>query len=724
MASGPSGESKALAEAARVQQTVQEAIVSDVLTLMVPLSTVLCLAAVVAMAFTGQPFRVASALLALVQVAGARFALRRGWNRLATGLLLGALMGTSVFGMVFNGGMEAPAAPLLVVSLVVVGWMFGRRGATVAAALACAAYLLIGGLERAHLLREVLPVPPLAHAVVFCLLVALAWSATANPYGRMRATLVEAIAHERALHLEQERRLATDLAFEAIFDQTVHLLVLVDAGGRVVKANRVALEFLGAGLVAGQPLPELPGWPPVAREALEAALAYQKVAPFTVRTGSRALDFSISPHRDDAGVLRYLIVEGRDVTELLAAQERRSQARRLELVGQLAGGVAHDFNNVLAAILTSTELLQADLAGTEALTPDVEESLDTISTMGQRASDLTRRLLSFGRRQPLEPRVLSLHELITSTVRLLTRTLPASIHVQTELVAEGDLVRADAAAVESVLLNLAVNARDAMPEGGALTLRTEVVTRDAAWCAASGFELAPGPYVCLSVRDTGCGIAPELLGRVFEPFFSTKAEGHGTGIGLASVFAAMRDHGGAVHVRSEVGQGTEFTLHFPRSSEAPVARAAASVERDFAGLHALLVDDEPSLRQSGARLLEQLGVSSVTAPDAEAGLAAFQQAPERFDFAVLDVVLPGRRGSELALDLLAASPKLRVLLVTGFPKDAELSRLPRERVALLAKPFTLEAFRSALAALLPAPQPGSEGASRGDDPDVSAVRRG
>ena len=259
--------------------------------------------------------------------------------------------------------------------------------------------------------------------------------------------------------------------------------------------------------------------------------------------GVRTFDFTLVPSLDPQQALRYVIVEGREVTAQLETERHQHRARRLELVGQLAGGVAHDFNNVLAAILSSSEMVKSELQATGALSPDVREGLDTISSAGMRAANLTRRLLTFARRAPLEKRVVSMHEVLGSTVKLLTRSLPPNVKLQTSFEAPRDTVEADPASVESMLLNLAINARDAMPEGGTLLLSTA--------------ELAPGgdqgALLRVSVCDTGSGIAPELLDRIFEPFFTTKPEGQGTGIGLASVFGAIRAHGGSVQVSSEVG---------------------------------------------------------------------------------------------------------------------------------------------------------------------------
>ncbi len=378
-------------------------------------------------------------------------------------------------------------------------------------------------------------------------------------------------------------------------------------------------------------------------------------------------------------------------------KERRERTARLELVGQLAGGVAHDFNNVLMAIVSSAEVLRLELEEDGHLSPDVIESLDTILNAGKRAGDLTTRLLTVGRRVATEKRPLSMTQVVISAVKLLERTLPPTIRVSFTPGGEADLVDGDAASLESALINLAVNARDAMPDGGTLTFSTERVELDADWCRTSGFDLTAGPHVRVSVRDTGVGIAPENVARVFEPFFTTKDEGKGTGLGLASVFGVMREHRGAVHLYSEPGKGTVFHLSLPSSTQAPRRPSKAHALRRWDSLRALVVDDEDAIRAVLPRLLSRLGISSVAASSAE---AAAPHLGERFDLLITDIVLPGRRGNELAMEYLARNPTGRALLISGFSKGAELSSLPPERTRVLTKPFAFEALQTALHELL------------------------
>ncbi len=462
---------------------------------------------------------------------------RRGQSDRAVQFLVGALVAVPCFAMGFNGGLRAPAAAVLLVLVSMVGWFYGRRAATRAAWFATVFAVLVAGLSALGVLRAAEPPPPLTHAAFFALYVWLIWIATAYPQTRLRASLTEVVAREEALkHAE--------LAFRAVFERTIHPMMLVSPAGEVLRANHAAAGFADAAR-----------WP----LALSVPVAQARAQParpdddpvrceVSIEAPHRRFEFTVTPFFDDGGRLGYWILEGRDVTALLAHEERESRARRLALVGQLAAGIAHDFNNALAAIVGSAEVLRAELSSTDTLTPPAAENIDAIVSVGMRASALSRRLLTFGAQAPLVKHQQSLHALLKSTLALLHRTLPAHIIVQTHLDAAEDLVDVDEASVESILLNLAINARDAMPQGGTLTVSTEATDRGC---------------VRVSVADTGTGIAPEIRDRLFEPFFTTKVRGQGTGVGLASVFGAMASHGGSVDLRTEVGRGTTFFLDFP-----------------------------------------------------------------------------------------------------------------------------------------------------------------
>jgi len=647
--------------------------------------------------------------VAIFVLAAGALARRRGHVQLASASVLVSVLGAASIGMMLNSGLRAPIAVFMVFVVAACTWSFGKRWATAVAVAVTVFGVIVYFLGRGQLLPSAGPAPLEIELAVYVLSIWLIWSASVIPYHRMTEASVQAAERHRALLAEQERRREADLAFKAVLDQSHHCLLLVEPDGRVQTANRSAIAFMQLGSeaeIVGCALLESAWCPPESRVAMGEGLTQATTTRQTARFQSvisvlgkkHNIAHSVTPFIDPSGKLKLLIIEARDVTEIVEAQERKSKTHRLELVGQLAGGVAHDFNNVLLAILASGELLHLEL--NDQLTPDQRDYLGTITASARRAGDLTKRLLEVGRRTSLDKRPLSVHEIIGSALKLLERTLPANIKLELKLTATADLVKADAAALESAVLNLAVNARDAMAAGGTLTLSTQNVVIDEAWCQSSGFDLVPGAYLRLSVRDTGVGIAPELQSKVFEPFFTTKPEGRGTGLGLASVFGVVTDHRASIHLASEPGVGTVFHLRLPLAPGAELRPSPTGLGTALlAGKHVLLVDDERGVRAMVSRLFERAGATCTVAADAQQGLIAFNKAPTSFDYAVLDVVLPDRRGTELAADLLLLSPTLKILLVSGFPKDAEVDALPAARVQMLGKPFNFDTLQGMLLAM-------------------------
>ncbi len=653
------------------------------------------------------------------------FELRRERLERAVRWLIVGIGAVVLLAMTMNGGLNSPSAMLLFFLVSLCGWVFGSRGASVMAGVALVVMTVYFVLGVTRVLPEPPALPLVGLYVMLVVLTVLTWTTTSIPSARMHEALIAAGRREAELKAEQDRHLAAAHQFRAVFDQSPHLMALVYPDGRIFSVNRAALEFVGltsSETVLDTHFSKSPWWTKADAERLNAGMAHvatgKAIRYETVRVDGkgrvRNLEFALSPFRNASGDIGYLIAEGRDVTEVMLAKQRRDTTQRLELVGQLAGGVAHDFNNVLMAITSSAEVLRLDLEAEGQTTPEVVESLDTILDAGRRASELTTRLLTFGRRVAMEKRPVSVHQLVSSTVKLLERTLPANIQVVSKPMSPADLIEGEPAAIESALLNLALNARDAMPSGGVLTFSTERVELDEEWCATSGFDLKPGIFLRVSVRDTGTGIAAEHATRVFEPFFTTKDEGKGTGLGLASVFGVMREHSGAVHLYSEPGRGTVFHLTLPLSTVVPVVARAPGSTRAFNGVRALVVDDEPAIRAMLPRLLRRIGIESVVAGSAE---EADDLLAQPLQLLVSDIVLPGRRGNELAKAFLAKHPAAHVLLISGFPKDTELASLPQERVQLLAKPFTFDALQNALGSLLKASrsEPASSAAPAASD---------
>ena len=390
----------------------------------------------------------------------------------------------------------------------------------------------------------------------------------------------------------------------------------------------------------------------------------------------------------------------REMADRHAAESARSQleeqlrhAQKMEAVGRLSGGIAHDFNNLLTAIRGYSELLLGELTGSP-LRADVEE----IFNAAERAATLTGQLLAFSRRQILSPEVIVLNQRVMDMSRMLGRLIGEHIAIDLHLSTDLWSIRADAAQLEQVLVNLALNARDAMPDGGRLAIET--ANRDVTVAQAGSLEVAAGPFVELRVRDTGVGIPADLQARIFEPFFTTKPKGAGTGLGLSMVYGYVRQSGGAITVDSAAGRGTVFSLLLPRTDDTtdrtPTPKILVGpVKR---GGTVLVVEDERALRRLAATVLGNAGYRTFEASDGQQALDVFTVHANRIDMVVSDVVMPRMGGIELARRLRLMRPDLPILFVSGYVAQSEA--LAESTTPILLKPFSPEALLRAVNAAL------------------------
>ncbi len=394
-------------------------------------------------------------------------------------------------------------------------------------------------------------------------------------------------------------------------------------------------------------------------------------------------DQSFPVHGPEGRVIRIAGV-AEDITARRQLEEELRQAQKLESVGLLAGGIAHDFNNLLTVIAGNSEMLLADLPS-EGL---ARELAVEIQRAGERAASLTRQLLAFSRRQVLEPKVLDLDAVVLDTEKILRRLLGEDILLEERLASSTERVHLDPGHLVQVILNLAVNARDAMPKGGRLRITTAVVEID----GTHGPVLAtatPGRYVMLSMTDSGCGMSPELLERIFEPFFTTKGPGRGTGMGLAVVHGIVQQSGGHLEVESQPGVGSTFRMYFPTVDAAAPTRPSALARDALHGSETvLLVEDEESVRRLGERVLESAGYVVIGAGNATQALERIAELGRPIDLLVTDVVMPGLGGRELADRLRESHPALRVLFTSGYTDDAVVRHGVRHsEVWFLQKPY-------------------------------------
>lgn len=400
------------------------------------------------------------------------------------------------------------------------------------------------------------------------------------------------------------------------------------------------------------------------------------------------IEVSLSPLVTDQGIL---ISSGiRDTTERLALEERLRQSQKMEAVGRLAGGIAHDFNNLLTIILGYSQILGDGLTAGSRLA----DSNAQIKSAAERAAGITRQLLAFSRKQVLSPRIINLNDIVLNLDSLLRRLIGEDIEVMTAPANDLGMVKADPGQIEQVIMNLALNSRDAMPNGGKLTLETANATLDENY-ASEHQPVEPGKYVMLAVSDTGHGMTTETMGRIFEPFYTTKEVGKGTGLGLSMVYGIVKQSGGYVWVYSEPDQGTTFKIYLPRVDQ-PAERAGT--ERPLIGVMRgtetiLLVEDDPQLRELSSSVLGHCGYRVLTAATPEQGLAICESNHRDIRLLVTDVVMPRMNGRQLAERIQKASPQIRVLYISGYTDNAIVHYgVLDPGLWFLAKPFTLSAL--------------------------------
>jgi two-component system, cell cycle sensor histidine kinase and response regulator CckA len=403
----------------------------------------------------------------------------------------------------------------------------------------------------------------------------------------------------------------------------------------------------------------------------------------------------VSAVRDSAGTLVNFVAVQRNITRERELEDQLRQAQKMEAVGHLAGGIAHDFNNLLTAVNGYAELLVTEL-GDSPLADDARE----IGRAGARAAELTRQVLAFARRQVLEPRAVDLNVVVGGISQMLTRLIGEQVRLVTGLAPEPAVVLADPGKLEQVLVNLAVNARDAMPEGGSLAISVSLVDEAESLCALSGRA------VLLTVADQGCGMDADTLEHAFEPFFTTKSAGAGTGLGLATVYGIVHQSNGEVWASSAVGEGTTVSVLLPRLDTTPDAVGVTAPRADDAAAVAtiLVVEDEPAVRGYVASTLERAGYRVLVAGSPAEAVTIAGATSGRIDVLVTDMVMPDLNGLALARQLVADRPTLRVVLMSGY--DPSLATVPADGAfRFLAKPFGREELTGAVAHALATPQP-------------------
>jgi PAS domain S-box-containing protein len=497
---------------------------------------------------------------------------------------------------------------------------------------------------------------------------------------------------------QQQKQAAQDLEesnalLKSVFEGTGDALFIKDLEGRYVIVNQTYADLLKlrSGDLTGKTVSELIDSDTARLLTEQDAVVVQegtsKLFEYDVVLHGKTYSFltTKAPHRDASGNIVGVIGVVRDVTEYRHMEERLRQSQKMEAIGTLAGGVAHDFNNLLMVISGYSSVLADALAGDQKLSGHVDQILKA----GERAASLTRQLLAFSRKQTIQPAPLHLNQIITGIEKLLHRLIGEDIRVVTNLAADLGMVLADAGQMEQVILNLAVNSRDAMPKGGELIFETRnLELRDS---VARANNLMPGRYIEFLVKDTGTGMDLSVQTRLFEPFFTTKPTGKGTGLGLSTVYGILRQANGHISFTSQPGHGTTFRIFLPRIDSAlPVASRALSNDAALCGSETvLIVEDDASVCELVRSVLDAHGYTVITAAQPQEAEKLFAlPGCQTVDLMVSDVVMPGLSGTELAARLTAKTSRMKVLFMSGYIDDAMVrAGIEEKDVSFLQKPF-------------------------------------
>ncbi|MDC7222568.1 MAG: ABC transporter substrate binding protein [Spirochaetales bacterium] len=398
------------------------------------------------------------------------------------------------------------------------------------------------------------------------------------------------------------------------------------------------------------------------------------------------LNFSCTPIKNESGSIRGAVLVLRDMTEELELRKRLSHREKMDTLGQLAGGITHDFNNMLGGIMSSSQLLKPYLKGEQTGL----DYLNLIISTTRKAADLAKELLVFSRRQDKDSTTFDLEKQIEETVSLLGRTLDKRVSLTTELTGEYCPALGNPSQIQSALMNLGINASHAMPEGGEISLKTEKIYLSKENCERSSFDQKPGPYLKITFRDTGTGIPPEILGRIFEPFFTTKEEGKGTGLGLAAVYRTVQQHGGSIEVESREGEGTVFYLTIPLQTGEESLTRDVSEERVNGTGHILIVDDDMAMRITAKEILKDLGYRVSVAEDGKKGLDYYREHHEEVDLVILDMIMPKMNGKDCYLAMKEVEPRVKAVITSGFISEDDLKIMQDAGLSgFCRKPYTI-----------------------------------
>ncbi|HNV69189.1 MAG TPA: response regulator [Candidatus Ozemobacteraceae bacterium] len=513
--------------------------------------------------------------------------------------------------------------------------------------------------------------------------------------------LAQEVAERRQAEADRDRKTEE---INQLFNMSIDLLCIADVEGRFVRLNSTWEKTLGYTLseLEGKRYIEFVHPDDVAAtlEAMAQLAAGKPIIDFSNRYRCRDGSFRLIEWRSKPYQNTFVYAAARDITErnqmqeaLKKSEQQLQQMQKMEAIGQLAGGIAHDFNNQLGGIIGFVDLLQLDLEK-----PEHRTYCNKILEITKRAADLTSKLLAFARKGKFLSAPVDIHALVPQIVEILQRSIDKRISIRQELSSPVSVTLGDQTQLQNALLNLAINARDAMPNGGELSFATALVDLNE---RAAQMGIAPGRYLEIRVSDTGSGMSPETQKHVFEPFFTTKPAGHGTGLGLASVFGTVKNHRGGILFYSELGHGTSFKIYLPVSSKEVQPEAEKHSEPIKGNARILIVDDEEGIRESLALILQKLGHTVTSCCDGEEALSLYASRWQQFDLVILDMIMPRMSGGDVFEKMHAINPQVCVLLSSGYSLNGQAqSILDRGVKGFLHKPFQANELSQVIARVL------------------------
>ncbi len=536
------------------------------------------------------------------------------------------------------------------------------------------------------------------------------WRVTMNPIldAENKVDRVVAISSEIT-----EQKLAEDAIRESAENLRITLdsigdaVIATDDDGRVVRMNKVAEILCGLSVedAVGKDLPEVfrlkdagsgarRDSPAATVVATGETLDLKRETLLVPGTGEeRLISNNAAPIRNGEGDIVGAVIVFRDITEQSRVEAQLRQSQKMDSLGQLAGGIAHDFNNMLSGTLGYAELIARQHPGDE----KTQAYIDTIMKTSLQAADLTRKLLSFSRKEKEESLPFDLHAPLSDALSILQHTIDRRIVLERRMHALSSVVIGDPSHVQNAILNICVNARDAMPEGGKLTIATENIELGESYCLASPFDLEPGAFILVSISDTGTGMSEEVRKRIFEPFFTTKEAGEGTGLGLAAAYGTVVSHNGSIMALSEEGKGTSFHIHLPIDRKSAARNPAGREEPKKGSGCILIVDDEDAVRSALSLQLEQLGYEVILAGDGREGCELYRLNRERVDVVIMDMIMPRMNGRDCLREIRRIDRSAKVIVFSGFVQESVIRELQEEGISdFIKKPFRITQITSAL----------------------------